>query len=82
MSARRVADSGFALPDNPTYIDFPQTDGSSANWPQNITRIVDRDGHVNFYAQIDLDHHQNKKWRASVGDAISLKLKMPGMRTY
>lgn len=81
MSARRVADSGFSLPPNPSYIDFPRTDGSPSTWPPNTTRVVDHEGHVNFYQHVDLDHHQNKKWRASVGDAVSLGLKMPGTRT-
>jgi len=79
MSTKRtVGQGGFSLPPNPSYIDFPRSDGDSSTWPTNTTRVVDADNAVNYYEHVDLDDTPNKKWRVSVGDAVSLKLKMPG----
>ncbi|KAF9477581.1 hypothetical protein BDN70DRAFT_880969 [Pholiota conissans] len=82
MPRHVVADSSTFSITNPSYIDFPRTDGSPSTWPPNTARIVDSDGHVNFYAPVDLDQFQNKKWRANAADAVSMKLKMPDGPNY
>ncbi|KAF8216578.1 hypothetical protein K438DRAFT_1703576 [Mycena galopus ATCC 62051] len=71
-----------ALPPNPTYIDFPRTDGDSSLWPTNNTRVVDHEGCVNFMQPVGMDEPLSIKWRVGVGDAISVALKLPGDHNY
>lgn len=79
MSTKRTVGQGpFSLPENVSYIDFPRSDGDPDTWPKNTTRNEDNDGAVNYFEYVDLDQAPNRKWRTSVGDAVSLKLKMPG----
>jgi len=78
MSSRRVADSGTSLPANPEYIDFRHSDGNVSTWPTNTTRVVDSEGHVNYYEYVPIDHHQGIRWRTVVGDAVAKALNMPG----
>lgn len=75
---RNLADTGISLPKNTEYLDFPQTDGNVSTWPTNTSRVVDNEGQVNYYEHVALDHSQNIRWRMLIGDAIGLKLNLPG----
>lgn len=77
---RNLADTGINLPLNPNYLDFPRTDGTASTWPPNTTRIVDHEGQVNYYEHVGLEHAQSVRWRIAVGDAVGLKLNLPGKR--
>lgn len=75
---RHLADAGISLPANPEYLDFPRTDGDAGTWPPNTTRIVDHEGQVNYYEHVPLEHAQSIRWRMAIGDAVGLKLNLPG----
>jgi hypothetical protein len=66
-----------ALPDDPSYLDFPRTDGDPELWPTNTERKVDSEGCVNFMQEVALDEPLSVKWRVGVGDAVSVALKLP-----
>ncbi|KAJ7696594.1 hypothetical protein B0H17DRAFT_1198102 [Mycena rosella] len=76
--SHRNHSSKHTLPNNPTFIDFPRSDGDSALWPQNTTREVDDEGCVNYMQHVGLDEPLAVKWRLGVGDAISFALKLTG----
>ena len=71
--------SGHVLPPNPTYIDFPVSDGDESQWPTNIARVVDSEGHVNYMRPVPIDESLSVKWRCEVGASLALQLKKPGM---
>lgn len=80
MSARNTHKgfgSSHAIPPNPTFIDFPRSDGDPSNWPTNTTPHIDSEGHVNFMRQASLDESLSIKWRVEVGAALASKLNMP-----
>ncbi|KAJ6591499.1 hypothetical protein DFH09DRAFT_974599 [Mycena vulgaris] len=76
MSSHRNHSNKHALPPNPTFIDFTRSDGDPTLWPQNTTREVDQEGHVNYMQPVGLDEPLSVKWRVGVGDAISVALKL------
>jgi hypothetical protein len=79
MSARSTHkgfSSSHAIPANPTFIDFPRSDGDSSKWPTNTTPHIDSEGHVNFMRQAALDESLSIKWRVEVGAALASKLNM------
>lgn len=79
MSVRRVAlESKFEEPTHPIYIDFPRSDGASATWPTNTTRVVDSEGQVNFYDHLPLSSGQSIRWRMVAASAIANELQMAG----
>ncbi|KAJ6581572.1 hypothetical protein B0H19DRAFT_1369885 [Mycena capillaripes] len=78
MSAHRNHSNKHALPTNPTFIDFPRSDGDSTLWPTNTTREIDAEGCVNYMQPVGLDEPLSIKWRVGVGDAISVALKLGG----
>lgn len=78
MSAHRSLGTKFTLPDNPTFIEFPRSDGDSSRRPPNTTRIVDSERHVNYMEALDLDTPMAKKWRTQIADAVSLRLNWDG----
>ncbi|KAJ7890458.1 hypothetical protein B0H14DRAFT_2497092 [Mycena olivaceomarginata] len=71
-----------ALPDDPSYLDFPRTDGDPELWPTNTERKVDSEGCVNFMQEVALDEPLSIKWRVGVGDAVSVALKLPPGKPY
>ncbi|KAJ7247607.1 hypothetical protein B0H12DRAFT_736890 [Mycena haematopus] len=75
--SHRSHSTKHTLPDNPTFIDFPRSDGDSTLFPTNTTRIVDDEGCVNFMQPVGLDEPLSVKWRVGVGDAISVALQLP-----
>ena len=79
MSARRQYSDKHALPANPTWVEFERSDGDENNWPSNTTRIVDREGHVNFMLPLEINESVCLKWRTEVGAAVAVALKWPGM---
>ncbi|KAF8643034.1 hypothetical protein AX16_009278 [Volvariella volvacea WC 439] len=82
MASRNLSDK-FALPSkNVEYLEFDKSDGSPGLWPTATTRIVDREGQVNFMQLLDLDSPTAAKWRTQVGKAIALDLKLPGGKSY
>jgi len=80
MSARTTSHKGFGtshvIPQNPTFIDFPRSDGDPSNWPSNTTYRVDNEGHVNFMREVALDEPLSIKWRIDVGAALAVKMNM------
>lgn len=69
---------GHVLPDNPTWIDFPRSDGNTNQLPKNTTKIVDGEGQVNYMRPVGLDESLAIMWRVSVGAALAPKLGYPG----
>ena len=79
MSVHRVAaDTRLEEPANPTYIDFPRSDGNPTTWPTNTTRIVDSEDQINFFDYVPLTHSQSVRWRMVVASAIAIELQMAG----
>ena len=83
MSVRRVAaETKFEEPANPTYIDFPRSDGNSSTWPINTTRSVDSEGQVNFFDYVPLTNSHSVRWRTLVASAIAIDLQMAGASSF
>ncbi|KAJ6518874.1 hypothetical protein C8R45DRAFT_8229 [Mycena sanguinolenta] len=80
--SHRSHSSKHALPDNPTFIEFPRSDGDSSLFPTNTTRIVDGEGCVNYMQPVGLDEPLSVKWRVGVGDAISVAKQLPNGKSY
>ncbi|KAG2365013.1 hypothetical protein BDR07DRAFT_1459321 [Suillus spraguei] len=79
MSARSTHKgfgSSHAIPPNPTFIEFPRSDGDPSNWPTNNTPQIDSEGHVNYMRQAGLDESLSIKWRVEVAAALASKLNM------
>ena len=68
--------SSHVLPPNPTFLDFPRSDGNSSKWPLNTTCHVDSEGHVNFMREVPLDEPLAIKWRIEVGAVLATRLNM------
>ncbi|KIM44711.1 hypothetical protein M413DRAFT_442667 [Hebeloma cylindrosporum] len=81
MRSRRPAEN-FSLAANPTYLDFLRTDGNVSTWPTQTTRIIDHEGHVNYYEPLTPEHPQHIRWRTTVADAVARHLNMPDGPTY
>lgn len=75
----RMISSGHVLPSNPTYIDFPLSDGDESQWPTNTARVVDSEGHVNYMRPVPIDESLSVKWRCEVGASLALQLSKPGI---
>ena len=83
MSLRRIsADKRIEEPANPTYIDFPRSDGNSSAWPSNTTRIVDSEGQVNFFDYVQPSNSHSVRWRMLVASAIAIDLQMAGAFSF
>ena len=65
-------------PTNVSYIEFEYSDGDSSVWPENTTRLVDNDGHVNFFEFLPLENAKNLQWRTGIGEAVAKDLNLPG----
>ncbi|KAG9313068.1 hypothetical protein JVU11DRAFT_6508 [Chiua virens] len=78
----RIISTGHVLPPNPTFIDFPVSDGDDAQWPTNTTRVVDSEGLVNYMRPVPIDESLSIKWRCEVGASLALQLKKPVGPTY
>ncbi|KAL4065830.1 hypothetical protein V8B97DRAFT_1880890 [Scleroderma yunnanense] len=81
MSTRTIS-GGHILPPNPTYIDFHVSDGDPVQWPENTTRLVDSEGHVNYMRPVPLDESLCIKWRCEVGASLAVQLKKPAGPSY
>ncbi|GLB41941.1 putative transcription-silencing protein Clr2 [Lyophyllum shimeji] len=82
MSARRVSDKTVELPKNPIYIEFERSDGDASQWPRNTTRIVDKDGEVNYMQPLDLDSAPALKWRMGTAQGIAVATNMSPSKDY
>lgn len=78
LMSNRALSNKHALPQNPTWIEFERTDGDQTQWPPNTTRIVDREGHVNYMRIASIDEPLSIKWRVEVGKALAALLNKPG----
>ena len=78
MSARGISNA-HVLPKNPTFIDFPVSDGDEGQWPTNTTRVVDAEGQINYMRAVPLDESLSIKWRCEVGASLALQLNKPGV---
>ncbi|KAG2128579.1 hypothetical protein DEU56DRAFT_741948 [Suillus clintonianus] len=79
MSARSTHKgfgSSHAIPPNPTFLDFPRSDGDPSKWPTNTSPHVDSEGHVNYMRQAALDEPLSIKWRVEVAASLATKLNM------
>ncbi|KIJ20881.1 hypothetical protein PAXINDRAFT_106682 [Paxillus involutus ATCC 200175] len=81
MSARGIS-SGYGLPPNPAFIDFPVSDGDESQWPTNTTRVLDSEGHVNYMRSVPIDESLSIKWRCEVGASLASQLKKPAGPSY
>ncbi|KAI0741615.1 hypothetical protein C8Q80DRAFT_145059 [Daedaleopsis nitida] len=68
---------GHALPDNPSWLEFPRSDGDVRALPKNTTKIVDSEGEVNYMRPIAMDESLAILWRVSVGAAVATRLGLP-----
>jgi hypothetical protein len=66
------------LPDNPSWIEIPRSDGDASRWPSNNTAVVDADGHVNYFRPVSLDEGPSVGWRLAIGKALAAKLDYAG----
>jgi len=73
MSIRKLAGT-HTLPDNPTWIEFPRSDGDAAVLPTNTERVVDHEGHVNFMRPIGLAESTSNNWRIVIGGEIAKRM--------
>ena len=64
-----------ALPPDPEWITFDDTDGDVRRWPTNTSPVLDSDGHVNCMLPLDVDHPASIKWRIICGASIAEVLK-------
>lgn len=80
MPSRNLSDN-HTMPPNPTFIEFPRSDGQQGLWPTSTTRIVDSEGHVNFMYHLEPESSPSVKWRTQVGKALSIDMNMPGEST-
>jgi hypothetical protein len=68
------------LPANPSWVEFPRSDGNENNWPQNTTRVVDNEGQVNFMRPVPLDEAgPSMKWRTDIASSLARALNWAGM---
>lgn len=67
------------LPENPEWLEFTRSDGSTSNLPKNTKQIVDSDGQVNFMRPVPLDEGLAIGWRVAVGAQLAIRLGLPGM---
>ncbi|OCH85503.1 hypothetical protein OBBRIDRAFT_798107 [Obba rivulosa] len=81
MSSRSKA-TGFVLPNNPTWIEFPRSDGDERTWPKNTTRVVDHEGHVNYMQPTDLDERVAINWRTNVAAKVASSMGLPDGQQY
>jgi hypothetical protein len=79
MSARRITDKGFTLPENPHFLEFERSDGDPRLWPTNTVRSIDGDGHVNFMQYVDIDAPAAIRWRVAAGQGAAIALELPGV---
>ena len=75
MSRRHAG--GHTIPDNPTWIEFPRSDGSASYLPKNTTKVVDSEGQVNFMRPVGMEESLSNLWRVAVGSAMATRLGMP-----
>jgi hypothetical protein len=66
-----------ALPENPIWLEFPRSDADSARWPTE-TKMVIRDGEVNWYREVEEVESKNINWRRVVACAVANKMGKPG----
>ena len=76
--SRRYAGT-HTLPANPTWIEFPRSDGDASILPKNTKQIIDSDGQVNFMRPVPLDEALAIGWRVSVGTQLAIRMGLPGM---
>ncbi|EMD38934.1 hypothetical protein CERSUDRAFT_104223 [Gelatoporia subvermispora B] len=81
MSSRSKA-AGSVLPPNPTWVEFPRSDGVESTWPLNTTRVVDHEGHVNYMQSTDLSEKVAVNWRNAVGAKVASGMGLPDGPAY
>ena len=69
---------GYVLPDNPSWLEFPRSDGDPAQLPKNTTRVVDGEGQVNFMRPVGVEESLMNLWRVSIGTQLAIRMKLPG----
>ncbi|OBZ73936.1 hypothetical protein A0H81_05869 [Grifola frondosa] len=62
---------------NPTWLEFPRTDGDASILPTNTQKIVDHDGHVNFMRPVGLDESTSINWRVGVATQLAKRMNLP-----
>ncbi|CDO69634.1 hypothetical protein BN946_scf184851.g22 [Trametes cinnabarina] len=74
--ARRYA-GAHTIPENPTWLEFPRSDGDPSVLPRNTKQVVDSEGQVNFMRPVPLDESLAIGWRVSVGAALAVRMGLP-----
>lgn len=60
-----------ALPANPTWLEFVNSDGDQSLWPTNNSEVVDAEGHVNFMRIAGIDEPISIKWRCEAAKGVA-----------
>ncbi|KAI8996440.1 hypothetical protein BD414DRAFT_477969 [Trametes punicea] len=74
--SRRYAGS-HTLPENPTWVEFPRSDGDPSVLPKNTKQVVDSEGQVNFMRPVPLDESLAVGWRVAVGAQLAIRMGLP-----
>jgi hypothetical protein len=80
MAKRGVSSKAYALPPDPSWLEFERSDGDESTWPSKTARVVDHEGCVNFMDIVGLDDSHSARWRHSVGKEVAKLLGLPGAR--
>ena len=69
---------GHVLPDNPSWLEFPRSDGDPAQLPKNTTKVVDSEGQVNFMRPVGMEESLTNLWRVNIGSHLAIRMQLPG----
>ncbi|KDQ61745.1 hypothetical protein JAAARDRAFT_31222 [Jaapia argillacea MUCL 33604] len=78
----RTLGGAHVLPDNPVWIEIPRSDGDPSRWPNNTSRVVDNENHVNFMRPCPIDEGSCIGWRRNIGEHLAKLLGMPEGPAY
>ena len=67
----------WKVPDNPTWMEFPRSDGDPKQLPKNTTKVV-TGGQVNYMRPVDIDESLSVNWRIQVARAVATRMGLPG----
>ncbi|KAI1793512.1 hypothetical protein LXA43DRAFT_1001067 [Ganoderma leucocontextum] len=68
---------GHALPDNPSWLEFPRSDGDPAQLPKNTTKVVDSEGQVNYMRPVGMEESLANLWRVTIGNQLAIRMQLP-----
>jgi hypothetical protein len=75
MGHRRCED---ILPNNPTWIEFKQSDGCSDRWPKTVEDKIDHPDYIDGFCRVPLDEPgRGIKWRCDLGKELAESMNLP-----